>query len=63
MARIAYNNKLLESTGQTLFYANYRRHLNLFTRTFPSIKAEAATATAKELKKTHEFLRVSLEKA
>jgi hypothetical protein len=63
MAQIAYNNKLSESTGQTLFYANYRRHLNLFTRTFPSIKAEAAIATAEELKKTHKFLRNSLKKA
>jgi hypothetical protein len=63
MAQIAYNNKLSESTGQTPFYANHGRHPNLFTRTFPSIKAEAATATAEELKKTHEFLRVSLEKA
>jgi hypothetical protein len=60
---MAYNNKLLESTGQTLFYANHRRHPNLFTRTLPSIKAEAAIATAEELKKTHEFLRISLEKA
>jgi hypothetical protein len=63
MAQMAYNNKLSESTGQTPFYANHGRHPNLFTRTFPSIKAEAATATAEELKKTHEFLRVSLEKA
>jgi hypothetical protein len=56
IAQIAYNNKLSNSTGQTPFYANYGRHLNLFTRTFPSIKAKAAVATAKELKKTHEFL-------
>jgi hypothetical protein len=63
MAQMAYNNKLLESTGQTPFYANHGRHLNLFTRTLPSIKAEAAIATAEELKKTHEFLRISIEKA
>jgi hypothetical protein len=60
---MAYNNKLLESTGQTLFYANYRRYLNLFTRTFPSVKAKAAIATAEELMKTHKFLRVLLERA
>jgi hypothetical protein len=63
MAQMAYNNKLSESTGQTPFYANHGRHPNLFTRTLPSIKAEAAIATAEELKKTHEFLRISLEKA
>jgi hypothetical protein len=60
---MAYNNKLSKSTRQTLFYANYRRHLNLFTCTFPSIKAKAATAIAKELKKTHKFLQVLLKKA
>lgn len=63
MAQMAYNNKTSESTGQTPFYANHGRHPNLFTRTLPSIKTEAATATAEELKKTHEELRESLEKA
>ena len=63
MAQMAYNNKLSELTGQTLFYANYGRHLNLFIRTFPSLKTKAATVIAKELKKTYEFLRNLLEKA
>jgi hypothetical protein len=60
---MAYNNKLLESTGQTPFYANYGRHLNLFTRTFPSQKTEAAITTADKLKKVHESLKATLEKA
>ena len=63
MAQMAYNNKLSESTGQTPFYANHGRHPNLFTRTLPSLRTEAAIATAEELKRTHEFLRISLEKA
>ena len=63
MAQIAYNNKLLESTGQTPFYANHRRHPNLFTRTFPSLKTEAAIATADELKEVHESLKKVLKKA
>jgi hypothetical protein len=56
MAQIAHNNMLSESIEQTLFFANYRRHLNLFTRTLPSLKTKAAIATANELKKVHELL-------
>jgi transposase InsO family protein len=63
MAQMAYNNKLSESTGQTPFYANHGRHPNLFTRTFPSQKTEAAIATADELKTVHESLKATLEKA
>ena len=63
MAQMAYNNKLSESTGQTPFYANHGRHPNLFTRTLPSQKTEAAIATADELKKTHESLSTALKKA
>ena len=63
MAQLAYNNKISESTKQTPFYANHGRHPNLFTRTLPSLKTEAAIATAEELKKTHEEIRESLEKA
>ena len=58
---MAYNNKTLEATGKTPFYANYRQHLNLFTRTYPSLKTEAAIATAKQLKKIHEELQESLK--
>jgi hypothetical protein len=36
IAQIAYNNKLLEATGVMLYFANYRRHLNLFTRLLDS---------------------------
>ena len=63
MAQMAYNNKLSESTGQTPFYANHGRHPNLFTRTFPTQKTEAAIATADKLKTVHELLKATLEKA
>ena len=63
MAQMAYNNKVSELTGKTPFYANHGRHPNLFTRTYPSQKTEAAIVTAEELKKTHEELREALEKA
>jgi hypothetical protein len=60
---MVYNNKLLESIRQTLFYANYRRYLNLFIRTFPSLKTEVAIATADELKEVYELLKQVLKKA
>jgi hypothetical protein len=63
MAQLAYNNKLNEATGQTPFFANHGKHPNLFTRTFPSLKTEAAVVTAEELKKIHEQLRSSIETA
>ena len=63
IAQMAYNNKLSESTGQTPFYANHGRHPNLFTRTFPTQKTEAAIATADELKTVHESLKATLEEA
>jgi hypothetical protein len=36
IAQIAYNNKLSEAIGVTPFFANYRRHPNLFTRSLNS---------------------------
>jgi hypothetical protein len=33
-----------------LYFVNYRRHLNLFIKQFPSIKVEAAIVTAAEIK-------------
>jgi hypothetical protein len=61
MAQLAYNNKTSESTGQTPFYANHGKHPNLFTRTIPCIKAEAAMKTVEELQEIHEKLRDNLE--
>jgi hypothetical protein len=63
IAQLAHNNKLLELTGKTLFFANYRRHLHLFKRTLPSANAEAALITAEELKKTHEKMQERIKKA
>jgi hypothetical protein len=53
IAQIAYNNKLSEATGKTLYFANHRKHPNLFQRTLPSLKAEAAIKSAEEIKKIH----------
>jgi hypothetical protein len=63
MAQLAYNNKLSEATGKTPFFANHGKHPNLFERTYPSPKAEAAMVTAEQLQSTHQSLRENLEKA
>jgi hypothetical protein len=60
---MAYNNKKSETTGLTPYFANHGRHPNLFTRTLPSLRTEAAITTAEEMKKLHKELRESLEKA
>jgi transposase InsO family protein len=53
MAQMAYNNKASEATGQTPYFANHGKHPNLFERTLPSPKAEAAIKSAEEMKKIH----------
>jgi len=63
MAQLAYNNKTSESTGHTPFYANHGKHPNLFTRTLPSQKTDAAMTTAGTLKRVHKQLRLNLEEA
>jgi hypothetical protein len=63
MAQLAYNNKTLESTRQTLFYINHRRHLHLFKRVFLTKKIEKAIITATELKETHKNMKANLENA
>jgi hypothetical protein len=63
MAQLAYNNKKSESTGQTPYYANHGTHLYLFKRIFLGPKLAAALATVDKMKKIHEILRTSLEKA
>jgi hypothetical protein len=60
MAQIAYNNKALEATGQTPYFANYRKHPNLFKRTLPSPRAEAAIKSAEEMKKIYEEMSKKL---
>jgi hypothetical protein len=47
----------------TLYFANHGRHLNLFTKQFPSIEAEAAMVTAAEIKKIYEQARENLKAA
>jgi transposase InsO family protein len=54
MAQMAYNDKRSEATGQTPYFANHGRNPNLFQRTLPSPKAEAAIKSAEEMKKIHE---------
>jgi hypothetical protein len=60
IAQIVYNNKTLEATGQTLYFVNYGKYLNLFKRTLPSLKAEAAMKLAEEIKKIHEKISLKL---
>jgi hypothetical protein len=50
IAQIAYNNKVLVLIGKTLFFANYRQHLNLFKRTLLGLKAEKALANIANIK-------------
>lgn len=63
MAQMAYNNKTSEATGKTPYYANHGRHPNLFARTLPSTKAEAATQTVEEMKKTHKEMEERIQRA
>jgi hypothetical protein len=53
MAQMAYNDKRSEATGQTPYFANHGRNPNLFQRTLPSPKAEAAIKLAEEMKTIH----------
>ena len=53
IAQLIYNNKLLEVISITLFFANYRRYLNLFKRTLPKLKVEKALANTANIKKTY----------
>ena len=63
MAQLAYNNKLSESTGQTPFFANHGRNPNLFEKTLPGPKAEAALATAEELRQTYDVMHEKMKTA
>jgi hypothetical protein len=53
IAQLLYNNKLLEVTGTTPYFANYRTHLNLFKHTLPRLKAEAIVKDADKIKALH----------
>jgi len=44
---------LLEATGKTLFYTNYRKHLHFFKRILPKLKAEATITTVEEIKEIY----------
>jgi hypothetical protein len=60
MAQIAYNNKSSETTGKTLYFVNYRKYLNLFKRTLPSLRAKAAIKSAEEIKKIYKEISKKL---
>jgi transposase InsO family protein len=57
MAQMAYNDKRSEATGQTPYFANHGRNPNLFQRTLPSPKAEAAIKSAEEMKEVYETIQ------
>jgi hypothetical protein len=63
IAQLAYNNKLLELTRKTPFFANYRQHLNLFKRTLLGPKAQAALTTATNLQEIYEEIRQKMAKS
>jgi hypothetical protein len=56
IAQLAYNNKLSKVTSITLYFANYRKYLNLFKKTLPSIKTEIVIKTAEEIKEVYSLL-------
>jgi hypothetical protein len=60
MVQMAYNNKSLEATGKTLYFANYGKYLNLFKRILPSLRAEAVMKSAEEIKKIYEEISKKL---
>jgi hypothetical protein len=60
IVQIAYNNKALEATGQTPYFANYGKYLNLFKRILPSPKAKAAIKSAEEIKKIYKEISLKL---
>jgi transposase InsO family protein len=57
MAQMAYNDKRSEATGQTPYFANHGRNPNLFQRTLPSPRAEAAIKSAEEMKEVYETIQ------
>jgi hypothetical protein len=61
-AQLAYNNKKAESTGVSPHYAYHGTHPNLFERSFPSPRAEAAIKTAEEMKKVHHEMTTHLQR-
>jgi transposase InsO family protein len=63
MAQLSYNNKLSEATGTTPYFANHGTHPNLFERTLPGPKAEAAVKDADEMKALHQLLHDKTLKA
>jgi hypothetical protein len=63
MAQMAYNDKRSEATGQTPYFANHGRNPNLFQRTLPSPKAEAAIKSAEEMKEVYETIHDNMLKA
>jgi hypothetical protein len=56
IVQLAYNNKLSKATSIILYFANYRKHLNLFKKTLPSIKIEIAIKTVEEIKEVYSLL-------
>jgi hypothetical protein len=57
IAQMAYNNKRSEAIGQTPYFANHGRNPNLFQRTLPSLRAEAAIKSAEEMKEVYETIQ------
>jgi hypothetical protein len=55
-----YNNKKVESIGVLLYYIYYRIYLNLFKRSFSSLRAKAIIKTIEEIKKIYYKITIYL---
>jgi hypothetical protein len=53
---LAYNNKLSKATSIILYFANYRKYLNLFKKILLSIKIEIVIKIAEEIKEVYSLL-------
>jgi hypothetical protein len=63
IAQLAYNNKVLELIGKTLFFANYRQHLNLFKRILLGLKVEKALANTTNMQATYNKMQQKISTA
>ena len=60
IVELVYNNKKVELTDILLFYTYYRKYLNLFKKSYSSIKAKVAIKIAKEIKKIYKIISKEL---
>ena len=62
MAQLVYNNHQSKITEQTPFFANYKRHPNLFKESREGLNAKKAEIRIDKLKTTHKKIRERIKK-